>query len=72
MTPPQLRIGSFAKRVLDVRDANMVFVPYFTTLSSEMQLGMAKGAFRKKVGNEDYQRQREFMDFGVKSYCGSK
>ncbi|XP_061344143.1 probable arabinosyltransferase ARAD2 [Gastrolobium bilobum] len=63
MTPPKLRTGSIAKRVLDARDAHVVFVPFFATVSAEMQLGMAKGVFRKKVGNEDYHRQREVMDF---------
>ncbi|XP_042485613.1 subtilisin-like protease SBT3.8 [Macadamia integrifolia] len=27
-----------------------------------MQLGMAKGAFRKKIGNEDYERQKHVVD----------
>lgn len=54
---------SFAKRVSDVDEADVVFVPFFATLSAEMQLGMAKGAFRKKVGNEDYERQKEVVDF---------
>ncbi|XP_058769954.1 probable arabinosyltransferase ARAD2 [Vicia villosa] len=67
MTPPQLRSGSFAKRVLDARDADVVFVPFFATLSAELQLGTAKGVFRKKVGNEDYQRQREVIDFVKKT-----
>lgn len=40
----------------------MVFVPFFATLSAEMQLGTAKGAFRKKVGNGDYERQKEVVD----------
>lgn len=72
MTPPQLRTGSFAKRVLDARDADVVFVPFFATLSAEMQLGMAKGAFRKKVGNEDYQRQREAIDFVKKTQAWNR
>ncbi|OIW06571.1 hypothetical protein TanjilG_03965 [Lupinus angustifolius] len=63
MTPPDLRTGSFSKRVFDARDADVVFVPFFATLSAELQLGMAKGVFRKKVGNDDYLRQREVMDF---------
>ncbi|XP_027364179.1 probable arabinosyltransferase ARAD2 [Abrus precatorius] len=67
MTPPQQRIGSFAKRVFDARDADVVFVPFFATLSAEMQLGMAKGVFRKKAGNEDYQRQRAVMDSLMKT-----
>ncbi|KAL6962075.1 hypothetical protein U1Q18_037029 [Sarracenia purpurea var. burkii] len=66
MTPEELRIGSFARRVFDAGEADVVFVPFFATLSAEMQLGMAKGSFRKKVGNEDYDRQRQVVDF-VKS-----
>ena len=34
----------------------------FSTLSMELQLGMTKGAFSKKVGNEDDERQREVVD----------
>lgn len=63
MTPEAFRFGSFARRVFDVNDADIVFVPFFATVSAEMQLGTAKGAFRKKVGNEDYERQREVVDF---------
>lgn len=62
MTPEDLRVRSVAKRVFDVSEADVVFVPFFATLSAEMQLGMAKGAFRKKAGNEDYERQREVVD----------
>ncbi|KAJ0692708.1 putative exostosin [Helianthus annuus] len=36
---------------------------FFAILSAELQLGTAKGVFRKKVGNEDYARQREVLDF---------
>ncbi|KAI4346582.1 hypothetical protein L6164_007466 [Bauhinia variegata] len=63
MTPQQQRTGSFARRVFDLNEADVVFVPFFATFSAEMQLGMAKGQFRKKKGNEDYQRQRKVMDF---------
>lgn len=66
MTPQEQRFGSFAKRVLDAEEADVVFVPFFATLSAELQLSMAKGAFRKKVGNEDYERQRQVVDL-VKS-----
>ncbi|KAG2662953.1 hypothetical protein I3760_16G005200 [Carya illinoinensis] len=62
MTPDYLRTGSFAQRVYDVDEADVVFVPFFATLSAELQLGTAKGAFNKKVGNEDYERQREVVD----------
>lgn len=67
VTPSKLRTGSFAKRVFDEREADVVFVPFFATISAELQLGMAKGVFRKKVGNEDYQRQSEVVDFVKKT-----
>ncbi|XP_015942458.1 probable arabinosyltransferase ARAD1 [Arachis duranensis] len=64
MTPYENRSGSFARRVFDARDADVIFVPFFATISAEMQLGIAKGLFRKKdVANEDYRRQREVLDF---------
>ncbi|PWA41966.1 exostosin family protein [Artemisia annua] len=64
MTPQELRSGSFAKRVFVPEEADVVFVPFFGTVSAELQLGVAKGVFRKKVdGNEDYVRQREVLDF---------
>ncbi|CAN1220481.1 Probable arabinosyltransferase ARAD1 [Linum perenne] len=63
MTPEGLRTNSFAKRVFDERDADVVFVPFFATLSTEMELARGKGTFRKKEGNEDYQRQKETLDF---------
>ncbi|KAL9678325.1 hypothetical protein QQ045_016169 [Rhodiola kirilowii] len=56
------RNSSIAVRVFDWRDADVVFVPFFATLSAEMELGRGKGTFRKKEGNEDYQRQRMVMD----------
>ncbi|GLT50853.1 hypothetical protein SLA2020_344170 [Shorea laevis] len=62
-TPEEMRTGSFAKRVFDVEEADVVFVPFFATLSAEMQLGLGNGAFRKKEGNEDYLRQKEVVDF---------
>ncbi|GMH22419.1 hypothetical protein Nepgr_024262 [Nepenthes gracilis] len=63
MTPENLRTGSSANRVFDVNEADVVFVPFFATLSAEMQLSKDRGVFRKKVGNEDYERQREVVDF---------
>ncbi|XP_034679800.1 probable arabinosyltransferase ARAD1 [Vitis riparia] len=63
MTPEKLRYGSFAKRVFDVNEADVVFVPFFATISAEIQLGVGKGVFRKKEGNEDYERQRQVMEF---------
>lgn len=63
MTPEKLRYGSFAKRVFDVNEADVVFVPFFATISAEIQLDVGKGVFRKKEGNEDYERQRQVMEF---------
>ncbi|KAM1344820.1 hypothetical protein TB2_033736 [Malus domestica] len=63
MTPPEHRTGSFASRVFDADEADVVFVPFFATLSAELQLATAKGVFRKKAGNEDYERQRQVVDF---------
>ncbi|CAH8357490.1 unnamed protein product [Eruca vesicaria subsp. sativa] len=63
-TPPKKRTGSFAKRVFSESEADVVFVPFFATLSAEMELGNGKGtSFRKKSGNLDYQRQRQVLDF---------
>jgi hypothetical protein len=51
------------RAVGDWREADVVFVPFFATLSAEMELGWgAKGAFRGKEGNHDYRRQREVVD----------
>ncbi|XP_030468062.1 probable arabinosyltransferase ARAD1 [Syzygium oleosum] len=61
-TPRESRGGSFAERVGRWEEADVVFVPFFATLSAEMQLGRDKGRFRKKEGNEDYGRQREVVD----------
>lgn len=36
-------------------------------MSAELQPGAAKGVFKKKVANEDYERQREVMDFTMGS-----
>nr|XP_004250356.1 probable arabinosyltransferase ARAD1 [Solanum lycopersicum] len=63
MTPEKLKLGSFAKRVFTAEEADVIFVPFFATLSAEMQLIVNKGVFRKKEGNEDYQRQRMVLDF---------
>ncbi|KAG5544606.1 hypothetical protein RHGRI_017141 [Rhododendron griersonianum] len=62
-TPGELRTASFARRVFDYAAADVVFVPFFATMSAEMQLGVGKGVFRKKEGNEDYERQRQVVDF---------
>ncbi|KAM3269320.1 putative arabinosyltransferase ARAD1 [Capsicum chacoense] len=65
MTPEKLKLGSsFAKRVFSAEEADVIFVPFFATLSAEMQLIVNKGVFRKKKpGNQDYQRQRMVVDF---------
>ncbi|KAK9003122.1 hypothetical protein V6N11_060689 [Hibiscus sabdariffa] len=62
-TPQEMRAGSFAKRVFDANEADVVFVPFFATLSAEMELGSGSGAFRKKAGNGDYSRQKKVIDF---------
>lgn len=67
MTPENLRTGSFAKRVFDSNQADVVLVPFFATLSAEMQLSVNRGVFKKKVTeNLDYRRQKEMIDL-VKS-----
>lgn len=66
-TDPERRETSFARRVFDWREADVVFVPFFATVSAELQLGVGKGVFRKKEGNGDYERQREVLDFVKKS-----
>ncbi|KAF8080111.1 hypothetical protein N665_0974s0007 [Sinapis alba] len=57
-TPPEKRIGSFAKRVFSESEADVVFASFFATLSAKMELAREKGSsFRKRSGNEDYQRK---------------
>ncbi|PHT43500.1 hypothetical protein CQW23_17525 [Capsicum baccatum] len=63
MTPEKLKLRSFAKRVFSAEEAGVIFVPFFATLSAEMQLIVNKGVFRKKAGTEDYERQRVVVDF---------
>ncbi|KAL0351406.1 UNVERIFIED_CONTAM: hypothetical protein Scaly_1529300 [Sesamum calycinum] len=41
-TPEELKGESFAERVLDYRDADVIFVPFFATLSAELQLVVNK------------------------------
>lgn len=63
--PTAKRENSAAERVYSAKegDYDVVFVPFFATLSAEMELGWGKkGGFNKKEGNEDYRRQREVMD----------
>lgn len=62
-TPEGSRGASFAERVYELEAADVVFVPFFATLSAEMELGWGrKGRFERKEGNEDYRRQREVVD----------
>ncbi|XP_020574533.1 probable arabinosyltransferase ARAD1 isoform X3 [Phalaenopsis equestris] len=63
-TPVRLRaVSSVVERVYDWRNADVVFVPFFATLSAEMELGWGrKGGFLKKEGNGDYSRQRDVVD----------
>ncbi|EPS67660.1 exostosin family protein, partial [Genlisea aurea] len=59
----ELRVESFAKRVFDSREADVIFVPFFATLSAELQLVTNKAVFRKKAAeNEDYMRQKKMID----------
>lgn len=68
MTPPELKKDSLAERVFNIDEADVIFVPFFATLSAELQLGVNKGVFRKKVeDNEDYQRQKMVLDLVKKS-----
>ncbi|KAH7654471.1 Xylogalacturonan beta-1,3-xylosyltransferase protein [Dioscorea alata] len=63
-TPAEVRsAASVAERVFDLEKADVVFVPFFATLSAEMELGWGrKGGFGKKEGNRDYERQKEVVD----------
>ncbi|KAF3322512.1 putative arabinosyltransferase ARAD1 [Carex littledalei] len=65
-TPPDLRArDSVAVRVYDLEESDVVFVPFFATLSAELQLGWGKkGAFLKKdeSSNLDYKRQKEVVE----------
>ncbi|XP_078438229.1 exostosin family protein [Wolffia australiana] len=63
-----LEAPAVVERVGRVEDADVVFVPFFATLSAELELGWGrKGGFGKKEGNEDYARQREVVDLIVGS-----
>lgn len=63
-----MRGDSFAKRVFRVEEADVVFVPFFATLSAEMELGKERSSFRKKSEeNEDYKRQKEVVEIVKKS-----
>lgn len=43
-------------------------MPFFATLSAEMELAKEKSFFKKKtMENEDYKRQREVVDLVKKS-----
>ncbi|PIN19025.1 Acetylglucosaminyltransferase EXT1/exostosin 1 [Handroanthus impetiginosus] len=73
LAPEELKSDSFVKRVLDYREADVIFVPFFATLSAELQLVTNKGVFRKRVEeNEDYMRQKMVVDFVKKSEAWRK
>ncbi|XP_002966467.2 probable arabinosyltransferase ARAD1 [Selaginella moellendorffii] len=59
--------ASFARRVLDPDQADVVFVPFFAALSAEAQLRNGKGHFRHRKDNEDYERQRAVMEIVTSS-----
>ncbi|GER27473.1 exostosin family protein [Striga asiatica] len=68
LAPQETKRDSFAKRVSDPEEADVVFVPFFATLSAELQLVINKSVFRKKVEeNEDYVRQRMVVDLVKKT-----
>ncbi|KAL3641354.1 hypothetical protein CASFOL_016322 [Castilleja foliolosa] len=69
----ELKSESFAKRVLDSSEADVIFVPFFATLSAELQLVINKSVFRKRVEeNEDYARQRMVVDLVKKTDAWKK
>ncbi|GFP81330.1 probable arabinosyltransferase arad1 [Phtheirospermum japonicum] len=69
----ELKSASFAKRVLDSSEADVIFVPFFATLSAELQLIINKSVFRKRVEeNEDYARQRMVVDLVKKTEAWRK
>ncbi|KAL3638763.1 hypothetical protein CASFOL_016670 [Castilleja foliolosa] len=69
----ELKRSSFARRVLDSSEADVIFVPFFATLSAELQLVINKGVFRKRVEeNEDYVRQKMVVDLVKKTDAWKK
>ncbi|KAI3460634.1 hypothetical protein Pfo_017297 [Paulownia fortunei] len=73
LTPEEVKEEPFAKRVFDFREADVIFVPFFATLSAEFQLGISKGVFRKRADeNEDYKRQKMVVDLVKKSEAWQK
>ncbi|GLJ21548.1 hypothetical protein SUGI_0399330 [Cryptomeria japonica] len=55
--------NGLAQRVGRPEDADVIFVPFFATLSAEMQLDRGKAKFRHKTQqNADYLRQRKVLD----------
>ncbi|KAK6114751.1 hypothetical protein DH2020_007020 [Rehmannia glutinosa] len=73
LAPEESKGESIAKRVLDSREADVIFVPFFATLSAELQLVVNKGVFRKRVEeNGDYVRQRMVVDLVKKSEAWQK
>ncbi|MCO5595699.1 hypothetical protein L7F22_049745 [Adiantum nelumboides] len=62
MTPGNERSNSMARRVWNSSLADVIFVPFFATLSAELQLHQAKGKFRHTKDNADYDRQARVLE----------
>ncbi|KAH7435660.1 hypothetical protein KP509_06G074100 [Ceratopteris richardii] len=62
MTPEKEKRNSLVRRVWNSSLADVVFVPFFATLSAELQLHQAKGKFRHTKGNADYSRQVRVLE----------
>ncbi|KAI5067494.1 hypothetical protein GOP47_0018022 [Adiantum capillus-veneris] len=62
ITPANERSNSVARRVWNSSLADVIFVPFFATLSAELQLHQAKGKFRHKKENADYDRQVRVLE----------
>lgn len=67
MTPENQRGTSVARRVWNSSQADVIFVPFFATLSAELQLHEAKGKFRKRKDNKDYERQVRVVEIVKRS-----
>ncbi|XP_051139980.1 probable arabinosyltransferase ARAD1 [Andrographis paniculata] len=68
LTPDGSKGESYAIRVSDYKQADVIFVPFFATMSAELQLIINKSVFRKRVEeNEDYVRQKMVVDLVKKS-----
>ncbi|KAK9743331.1 hypothetical protein RND81_03G232800 [Saponaria officinalis] len=68
MTPEISRNGSFAKRVYNETESDVIFVPFFAAVSCVMQVGLDRRVFTEKVeSNEDYKRQKEVIELVTNS-----